>query len=116
MFKGRNIDHLTRSGAKSKLEVVVRKAASKHPKLLRKSISPRVLRHSTAMAMLQSRIDLSTITIWLGHEHIQTTHKYVVADMVLKESAIEKVHIGRPEAKKGRHQSSPGILGFLESI
>ena len=34
--------------------------------------------------------DISTIAIWLGHSSIETTHKYMIADMELKRKAMEK--------------------------
>ena len=45
------------------------------------------------MGMLESDVDISTIAMWLGHESIQTTHRYMVADMRRKEDALRKVHI-----------------------
>ena len=42
------------------------------------------------MNLLISGVDISTIAIWLGHSSIETTHKYMVADMELKRKAMEK--------------------------
>jgi len=87
LFSGRNVKHLTRSGARSRIEGAVKQAAKKHPSLARKSISAHTFRHATALAMLSSGIDISTVAIWLGHESIQTTHRYVVVDMKMKEES-----------------------------
>ena len=43
------------------------------------------------MNLLISGVDISTIAIWLGHSSIETTHKYMIADMELKRKAMEKV-------------------------
>jgi site-specific recombinase XerD len=70
------------------------------PSLEKKSVSPHVFRHSTAMALLQAGIDISTIAIWLGHESIETTHKYMVADIELKQKALQQISapvVIRPE-------------------
>lgn len=42
------------------------------------------------MNLLISGVDISTIAIWLGHSSIETTHKYMIADMELKRKAMEK--------------------------
>lgn len=42
------------------------------------------------MNLLTSGVDISTIAIWLGHSSIETTHKYMVADMEAKRKAMEK--------------------------
>jgi site-specific recombinase XerD len=41
--------------------------------LIGKRISPHVLRHSTAMELLQHGVDPSVIALWLGHESVETT-------------------------------------------
>ena len=36
--------------------------------LKKKRVSPHIVRHSTAMALLQSGVDIAVIALWLGHE------------------------------------------------
>lgn len=43
------------------------------------------------MNLLQAGVDISIIAIWLGHESIETTHKYMVADIEIKRQAMEKL-------------------------
>ena len=43
-------------------------ASTRCPSLARKSISPHVLRHSAAMALLDAGVDTTVISLWLGHE------------------------------------------------
>ena len=38
------------------------------PSLLRKKVTPHVLRHTTAMELLQAGVDRAVIALWLGHE------------------------------------------------
>jgi site-specific recombinase XerD len=116
LFAGRNVERLTRSGARSRLDSVVKVAAKIHPELDSKLVTPHVFRHSTAVSMLAAGIDLSTIAIWLGHESIETTHKYMVANMDLKERAIEKVHQDWGVPPTGRYRPDPDILEFLASL
>lgn len=117
LFSGRNVAHLTRSGARSRIDAIAKRAQKGHPSLKRKQITPHVFRHSTAMAMLESGVDISTIAIWLGHENIQTTHRYMVTDMKRKEEALGKVHAAGPgEQPPARYKASDDVLDFLMSL
>jgi hypothetical protein len=37
------------------------------PSLATKNITPHVVRHTTAMHLLQAGVDIATIALWLGH-------------------------------------------------
>ena len=75
------------------------------------------LRHSTAVYLLKSGVDLSTIAHWLGHSSINTTHKYVSIDLEAKRAALAKA---APITAKAAAASSwkPGedLLKWLESL
>jgi site-specific recombinase XerD len=58
--------------------------------LRNKRVSPHVARHTAAMELLQAGVDLSIIALWLGHESIETTQKYLDANLALKEAALAK--------------------------
>jgi len=69
------------------------------------------------MGLLQSGVDLSTIAIWLGHESIETTHKYMVADINLKENALSKLY--EPTGNNNnfkKYKPSSDILNFLNTL
>ncbi len=73
-----------------------------------------MFRHTTAMHLLQSGVDLSVIALWLGHESIQTTHTYMEADLRMKEAAIGKVApVG---GSLQRFKPGDKLLRFLESL
>lgn len=116
LLSGRNVEHLTRSGVRYRIDCIVKEATKNSPSLKTKSVTPHVFRHSTAMALLQSGIDISTIAIWLGHETIETTHKYMVADIKLKEEALNKLHEPNQKYKNNRYHASKDILNFLNSL
>ena len=72
------------------------------------------MRHTTAMHLLQSGVDLSVIALWLGHESIATTHMYMEADLPMKEHALEKL---KPiVGKRLRYQPTDKLLKYLESL
>lgn len=116
LLSGRNVPHLTRSGARYRMDCIVKKATELHPQLANKTITPHVFRHSTAMSLLQAGIDISTIAIWLGHERIETTHQYMVADLKLKEKALEKLHHPESEHAGQRYRATGDLLHFLNSL
>jgi site-specific recombinase XerD len=116
LFKGRHVDHLTRSGARARINIVVKSAIRLHSELGSKKITPHVFRHSTAVSMLAAEIDIATVAIWLGHEHINTTHKYVVSDMKLKEEALAKVRRDWEAKPRKAYKPSKDVLDFLLSL
>ncbi len=59
---------MTRSNITQRLTLAVDAAAKTYPQLKQRSISPHTIRHTTAMHLLQSGIDLSVIALWLGRE------------------------------------------------
>jgi site-specific recombinase XerD len=82
--------------------------------LIGKRVSPHILRHSTAMELLQNGVDRTVIALWLGHESVETTQIYVHADMRLKENALARV---APTASRpGRYRPDDALLSFLEAL
>jgi integrase/recombinase XerD len=100
------------------VEQVVRRhttAASKAcASLIGKRVSPHVLRHSTAMELLQNGVDRSVIALWLGHESVETTQIYMHADMRLKEKALARV--ASTSVQPGRYRPDDALLSFLEAL
>jgi site-specific recombinase XerD len=43
------------------------------PSLVRKKVTPHVLRYTMAMELLQAGVDRAVIALWLGHESVETT-------------------------------------------
>jgi|SRR5437660_1731423 len=96
------------------LRKTVQRAISHCPSLRRKRVSPHVIRHGTAMALLQAGVDIAVIALWLGHESIETTNAYVHASLAMKEKALEKVMpIDTPFR---RFHATDSLLAFLESL
>jgi len=48
------------------------------------------VRHSTAVALLKSGADLSTISHYLGHANLNTTNRYAKLDLEMKRKAIAR--------------------------
>jgi len=96
------------------LSQAVKRALPACPTLAAKRVTPHVLRHTTAMHLMQSGIDMAVIALWLGHESIETTHKYVEADLATKERALER--IAPKDQKARRFKADDKLMAFLSSI
>jgi len=105
---------LTRSGVEKRLRDAVRKANAQCPSLKSKRISPHTLRHTTAMHLLQSGVDITLIALWLGHESIQTTHIYMTTDLEMKEKALQALQPSSGGAFRFRPKAA--LMSFLESL
>jgi integrase/recombinase XerD len=105
---------LSREGVNYRLKEAVQRAISVCPSLATKNITPHVVRHSTAMHLLQAGVDIATIALWLGHESIETTHVYLQADLAMQEKALEKLDPLAGEWQ--RFQADDPLLAFLNSL
>jgi site-specific recombinase XerD len=59
-------------------------------------VSPHMIRHTTAMHLLPSSVDIAMIALWLGEERIETTQGYVETDLAMKENALADSRLLRP--------------------
>jgi integrase/recombinase XerD len=89
-------------------------AARSCPALASKKITPHVLRHTAAMRLLHAGVDITVITLWLGHENVTTTQIYLQADMALKQRALDRT--APPATPPGRYQPPDQLLAFLEAL
>ena len=89
-------------------------ARMKCPSLVKKRVTPHVLRHTAAMELLQAGVDRSMIALWLGHESVETTQIYLNANLALKEEILAKVD--PVNGKPGRYRPVDRVLSFLSSL
>lgn len=106
---------LTRFGVRYILAKHVERARPKVVTLGRKRLHPHSMRHSTAVALLKSGVDLSTIGQWLGHASPTTTNRYATIDLDMKRDAINRV---KPIAgsRKAAWRTDETILEWLEKL
>jgi integrase/recombinase XerD len=83
-------------------------AASIHPSLKSKRVTPHTLRHTNAMLLRAGGADPATIALWLGHENTNTTSTYEHADPALKEQPIART--APIAAKPGRYRPDDALL------
>ena len=109
-----------RNGSLSRdaVEQLVRKhavrASQSCPSLKGKRVSPHCLRHTAAMELLRRGVSITVIALWHGHASVETTLKYLHADMTIKEKAMERT---RPfDVPKGRYHPSDELIRFLDGM
>jgi site-specific recombinase XerD len=90
------------------------RASQTCPSLKHKHVTPHVLRHTTAMRLLQAGIDRSVIALWLGHDSVETTQIYLDADLALKEQALAKTAQAAGTCPLFKPEDS--LLAFLKSL
>ena len=118
VFANRHGQPLTRDGIAYVLSKHVAAAARINPALQRKRITPHVLRHSCAVALLQSGTDVTVIRDYLGHASVATTGRYITTNLQMKREAMQafwkKAGIEPARAKAWKPKS--GLLAFLQSL
>jgi site-specific recombinase XerD len=114
LFVGTHGERLTRFGATHIVRRAVATATTNTPELASKSVSPHVLRHTLAMTLLQSGVDLLTIQAWLGHSQVATTHRYAAADVEMMRRGLDKAGIANKQP--ARFQPKDAVLRLLEAI
>jgi len=79
-----------------------------------KRITAHNLRHSCAMDLLASGLDVATVAMWLGHEKLESVNAYVHSDLTMKERALDRRSPFK--ARAGRYRPSDALLAFLEDL
>lgn len=114
LLPNRDGQTMHRSNVAQRLELAVRRAAADEPSLLKKRVSPHTLRHTSAMHLLQSGVPFNVIALWLGHESTTTTHRYVEADLAMKEKALARLEA--PDTKMRRFRAPDSLMRFLQAL
>lgn len=114
LLSRRDGEPMTRANVTQRLKRAVAGASASHPELGKLAASPHVVRHSTAMALLQAGAQATDIALWLGHESPSTTHMYVEADLAMKERTLARLK--PPDVKRDRYLPSKGLMQFLQAL
>lgn len=108
---------MTRFGIARRVEVLSRRAAAHCPSLLRRRITPHVFRHTIALHLLESDVDIVVVQEWLGHADLRTTSQYLEVSIERKRAALAKVP---PPQSGGQteipHWKQPALMAFLTGL
>ena len=97
-----------------RLHLAMKNVMNARRALKTKTVSPHVLRHTTAVNLLQAGVDRAVIALILGHESVETTQIYLDADLATKERALAlTAPIG---TRYRRFRPRDPLLAFLQAI
>lgn len=109
---------LTRFGLRHIVGHRVAEAAKVRSSLLVRRVTPHTWRHTTAMHLLQSNVDLSMIRSWLGHASIETTNNYVEFDLEMKRKTLQSCEklLANKESPRKSWKRNPDLLSWLTKL
>ena len=114
LFPTRQGNPLSRAAIETLVAKHAATAIERQPSLRTKKVTPHVLRHSCAMALLRGGVDRTVLALWLGHEQVETTDMYMHADLSIKERALARTK--PPHVRAGRYRPPDPLLAFLQSL
>jgi site-specific recombinase XerD len=118
IFRNARGEPLSRDGVAYVLEKYVRKASDSVPSLRGRNVTPHILRHSCAVALLQAGVDVTVIRDYLGHSTIATTNHYITSNLQMKRDVLEAFwkRAGLDSGPRTKWRASPKLLEFLSSL
>lgn len=118
IFRNRHGEVLTRDGVAGLLRKYSAMAARELPALRRRRVSPHVLRHSCAVALLQAGNDPTVIRDYLGHASVATTNRYISSNLQMKREALDRFwrRAGLSPTRAAPWKPKPDLLAFLTSL
>lgn len=116
VFLNHRKEPLTRFGIRYILAKYCNLAKTSTPSLVNKKLHPHSIRHSTAVYLLKSGVDIVTISHWLGHVSINTTNQYISVDLETKRNAIKLADPVGTDSKKVPWLTNTSVLEWLESL
>jgi site-specific recombinase XerD len=116
LFFNRKNEKLTRAGLSYILNKYVKKAMAHDNVLFHKQISAHVLRHSKAMHLLQSGVNLIYIRDFLGHSSVTTTEIYAKSNPEIKRKAIEEASPKILPKEKFSAKEKEDLLQWLKTV
>ncbi len=114
LLPNRSGQAMTRANVQQRLDLAVARATPQQRSLIKKRISPHTIRHTTAMHLLQSGVAFNVIALWLGHESPNTTHRYVEADLAMKQKALSRLE--EPATHLRRYRPTDALMTFLQHL
>ena len=112
LFLNRHGRRLSRSGVSYVLSTTAAKA-NLQPHRARR-VTPHVIRHTTAMHLLQADVDITTIAAWLGHANLESTHGYVEIDLRMKQKVLAAAKLP-PSLRRGAFPKGK-LLAWLNAL
>jgi integrase/recombinase XerD len=116
VFLNRCHQPMTRSGIHALVKRCAARPCVRAPSLRNKSVSPHVVRHSTACHLLQAGVDINTIRGWLGHVSLTTTNIYAEIDLAAKARALATCAVSEETIGRKHWRDQPDLMQFLRTL
>jgi integrase/recombinase XerD len=116
LFSSHTGQKYTRQGVTHVLAKYADAARDKHPDLIPEKLSPHSIRHSRAIFLLRSGVELIYIRDLLGHANVQTTEIYARIDGEMKRKALEKASGNNTSKLMPVWQKDKHLLEWLRSL
>ena len=94
---------------------LVERFAARVPTLATRTITPHVIRHTSACHLLRAGVDLNTIRAWLGHASLDTTNIYAEIDLEMKAKAMALCDAAEPGPDRPWKENK-GLIAFLNAM
>ena len=116
LFCNHRGERLTRFGVRYLLRKYCARAKVTKPSLGRKRLHPHSMRHSSAVHLLRSGVEITTISQWLGHASVATTNRYATVDLEMKRKSIEQARPTDFGSGPASWRTDASILDWLEGL
>jgi integrase/recombinase XerD len=116
VFRNRFGSRISRFGVLYVLRKYIALARVTMPTLAKKRLHPHSMRHSTAVHLLKSGVDIVTVSHWLGHASINTTNQYAAIDLEMKRQALARVEPPDKVELPPTWRTDSTITEWLESL
>ena len=120
LFRNARGAALSRDGVAYILERHTKAATAKFSDLRRRRVTPHVLRHSCAVALLQAGVDPTVIRDYLGHASVATTNRYIASNIAMHKDALaafwQRAGLVARRIAHTPWRPKPGLLDFLSSL
>jgi site-specific recombinase XerD len=109
---------ITRFGVSHMVKERIADAATHEPSLVGRKITPHTFRHTTALHLIQSNVDISVVKEWLGHADTKTTSLYVEINIEMKRKALEAIPLPGQSGTICERPNwlQPGVMNFLRNL
>lgn len=116
VFRNRYGHKISRFGVLYVLRKYIELARVTTPTLKHKRLHPHSMRHSTAVHLLKSGVDIVTVSHWLGHASINTTNRYAAIDLEMKRQALARMEPLEKLSVPPEWRTESTITEWLESL
>jgi site-specific recombinase XerD len=114
------VNHMKKQFTRQGISYIVKKyfamAKAENPSIVAERFSPHIMRHSSAMGLVESGVDLIYIRDLLGHVSVSTTEVYAKADSARKREAIESASKEIVPKENAMWETDNGLKGWLKNF